>query len=194
MPMFGFMATLKALSAIPFLLLLFTILLFIMIEIISRKYTFAFKQPLVVTLLCITLCAAVVSFFISETPMHEYIHDYAKSHRIDMMARAYDRPLPFKQKEDMTVIRGEVVATTSTSTSVMLFDGVILTAYASTSLVDRFIQPEIGKDIVLFGTFLGDTFEILDIREASQMPFGGKMNFRKEMHGHFKNIQTLPTE
>jgi hypothetical protein len=187
MPFFGFMATVKALSAIPLLLLFATIVLLVLIEIISRQYTIAFKRPLVVTLLSITSFAAVVSYIISQTGIHEYIHSYAKLHRLDMMSRAYDRPIPFKPRGDMTVIRGEVVATTSTSTSVRLFDGVVLIAYASTSFNNTFVQPEVGRDIVLFGTFLGDRFEIIDIREAPQMPFGGRVDGRNKMHNDMRN-------
>ncbi len=182
MPFFGFMATLKALSAIPLLLFGATIILLVLIEVISRKYTISFKRPLIVTLLSTTSFVVIVSFIISETSMHDYIHTYAKSRRIDIMSRAYDRPIPFKLKDDMTVVRGEVVATTSTSTSIRLFDGVILTAYASTSLMDRFIQPEIGKDIILLGTFLGDRIEILDIRAAPRATFGRHMGGGKHMH------------
>lgn len=60
MPFFGFMATVKALSAIPLLLLFATIVLLVLIEIISRQYTIAFKRPLVVTLLSITSFAAEI--------------------------------------------------------------------------------------------------------------------------------------
>lgn len=182
MPFFGFMATVRALSAIPLLLLFVTIVLLVLIEVISCKYSIAFKQPLVVTLLSITLLAAVVSFIISQTSIHEYLHDYAKENHLDMMSRVYDRPIPFREKDDMTIIRGEVVATTSTSTLVRLYDGVVLTAYASTSLLGTFVQPEIGDDIVLFGTFLGDKFEIIGIREAPHMPFGERLGGRHRMH------------
>jgi hypothetical protein len=173
MPFFGFMQTLHALGAIPFALFLAAIILLIVMEIISRMYTFTFRKPLSVTLLGITLVVAFSSYIVSQTPVHEYVRDYMKSHHLDMLSRAYDRPSPPYKVQGMDVLRGEVVFTTATSATVVLFNGERIIAYATTSNGTTTMPraPRIGEDIVILGTFLNDKFEIIRIRPAHRGPF-----------------------
>jgi hypothetical protein len=163
MSFFDLIATARALNLIPILLLVMTVFLLVVIEMISRNYTFSFRKPLAVTLLVLTSLTVVISFVLSQTGMHQYIRDYARSHHMDMMSRAYDRPRPFKGENGMTVIRGEVVKTSTTTATVKLFDGSILTVYASTT-ANGFSKPEVGSDIVIFGRFLGERFQIMSIQ------------------------------
>lgn len=172
MPFFGFMATMHTLKAIPLFLLLCTIVLLIIIELISRSYSFSFRQPLAVTLLLLTTFAAIVSFIISQTGIHEYVREYAMNHHIDPMVRMYDRPIPFRPAEGVDILRGEVVASSGTSTTLRLFDGAIIVAYATTTGTSTFMIPSIGDDVIVFGNFFGEQFQILDIRKA---PFGKHM-------------------
>lgn len=182
MPFFGFMHTLRTLSVVPPVLLVCTILLLVLIEIISRYYSFSFRRPLAVTLLLIVSFATVTSYVISETSMHEYVRGYAKTHRIDMMTRMYDRPVPFKPINGMDVVRGEVVLYSPTTTVLELFDGTRVIAYASTTGTSTFIVPSIGDDVVVLGIFNNSKFMIIDMRQAPPRQFGGHRNgMRKEV-------------
>ena len=178
LPFFGFMATMHALQAIPLVLLICTIVLLVLIEVMSRYYSFSFRRPLAVTLLLLTSGVTIVSFIISETPVHEYIRGYAKDHHMDMFARMYDRPLPFDETGAHDVLRGEVIASGSTSTTLRLFDGVTVIAYASTTLVRPLAMPDVGDDVVVFGRITGDDFEMVDVLPAPHSPFGGPMHVR----------------
>jgi hypothetical protein len=146
----------------------FTVVLLILIEVISRSYTFSFRRPLGITLLAITSVTVVISFGISKTGIHETIRNYARSHHFDMMSRAYDRPRDFMREDGLTVIRGLVVDASTTSATVRLFDGRMLIIYG-TSTGKGFVAPEVGSDVVVFGKFNGETFEVknIKIREAS---------------------------
>jgi len=192
MPLFGFVATLHAFGAIPLLLLTCTVLLLVLIEVISRFSSFSFRKPLAVTFLGVTLLAFLISFAINETPMHEYVRAYAKDHRMDMISRTYDRPVPFRSTNGIDVLRGEVVAVSTGEVSLTLFNGETITAYATTS--KRMLTlPKIGEDVVIFGAFSGDRFFIADIRKASSRYFGkhghggGISTIQKESHGKEKN-------
>ncbi len=173
MPFFGFMQTLHALGAVPFALFFAAIILLIVMEIISRMYTFTFRKPLSVTLLGITLVVAFSSYMVSQTPVHEYVRDYMKSHNLTMLSRAYDRPSPPNNIRGMDVLRGEVVFVTGTSATVMLFNGEKIIAYATTSNGTTTMPkvPVIGDDVVMLGTFMDDKFEIIRMRPAHQGPF-----------------------
>lgn len=178
LPMFGFMTTLHMLQAIPLLLLLCTVALLLMIEIISRKSSLSFRRPLAITLLFITSCAVVLSFIVSMTPMHEYLHDYAKEHNIPIMFKAYKRPLPIRDAKEITILRGNVVTLSTSSLRVRLFDGTEVDAYTqSTGTV--LVPSQVGSDVLLFGTFVDGAFVIMDTKHSPIMPFEGK---RKRMH------------
>ncbi len=170
LPMFGFMTTLHMLKAIPLLLLLCTIALLLVIELISRKNAFSFRKPLMITLLSITSLAVILSFLISITPMHEYMRDYAREHNIPLVSKAYRRPIPLDGGREMTVLRGTVVAASSSFITVRLFDGVEVTARASTTLGDITLSVE-NSDVLLFGAFVNGSFEITEIKNAPRIPF-----------------------
>ncbi len=173
MPFFGFMQTLHALGAIPFALFFCTIVLLVLIEIIARMYTFTFRRPLAVTLLGITFLVTVSSYIVSQTSVHEYVRDYIKSHHLDVLSRAYDRPTPPARINGMDVIRGEVILTSATSATLVLFNGEKIIAYATTSNGTTTIPraPKVGDDVVMLGTFIDNRFEVVRIRPAHRGPF-----------------------
>lgn len=179
LPLFNFMASIHALAAIPLVLLVCTIALLILIEVISRHYSFSFRRPLAVTLLFSTSCATIISFIVSETPMHEYIRDYMEDHNIKVVSRIYERPMPFRGNGMQDVLRGEVVEVYATGTKIRLFNGMLVTVYASTTLEKKLLMPEVGDDIVAFGKVYNGTFELVGIRPAPRTPFGGEMHPRE---------------
>lgn len=172
MPFFEFVSTLHTLSAIPLLLLLCTIGLLIVIEIVSRYHSFSFRQPLSVTLLLITSIVTIISFFISESGIHDYVHEYAKKHRISMMEKMYARPKPFRPIDKrMDVLRGEVIQVASSSVSIKLFDGTIVVAYATTSNEGNIFSSLEGKEVMVLGVFNGEKFEIVKMKNNKKPPF-----------------------
>lgn len=178
LPMFGFMTILHTLKAVPLLLLLCTVVLLIVIELISRKYAFSFRRPLAITLLSITTLAVVISFLLSMTSVHEYVRDYAKEHDISLVSNAYKRPLPIMYgSKDMTVVRGSVIDSSTDFVVVELFDGTKVKAYASTTAGISQL-PLVGSDILLFGNFVGEDFEIIGIKNAPREPFGRRKMIR----------------
>ena len=182
MPFFGVMATLRALSAIPIVLLLCAVLLLVLIEIISRYYTFSFRRPLAVTLLSITSLAVVVSYIVSETSAHDYLRSYAREHQMHIIERMYERPIPFKSDNGIDIVRGGVIASTPTSTTLELFDGDTVVAYSTTTDDGgKVFIPHIGDDVMVFGTFSGGQFIVVELRPVPKTPFGGRMHHDSHM-------------
>ena len=114
--------------------------------------------------------------------MHEYVHGYAKDHNIEMMRRVYDRPLPFRPLSGgRDVLRGEVIEVTASGTTLRLFDGTTITAYASSSLNSSVTLPEVGDTVVIFGVFDSEThFSIEKIRQMGDGGMGGMMGKREK--------------
>jgi len=190
MSFFGFVHIVNMLRAIPILLLLCTIVLLVLIEVLSQQYAFAFRRPLAVTLLAGTSIIVVISFFISQTPLHSYIRDYMKSNNFEMGARAYERPNMLFAGNGMEVLRGEVVGISPTSTMLELFDGTMVVAYPLQSGTNTPHQQNlnIGDDVVLLGTFVGSSsgkFEVSRYRPTRKM-FPEKLHDGPRPH-HKKN-------
>lgn len=181
MPFFGVMHIFQTFRAVPVLLFLAAVLLIVLVEVLSRQYEFSFKRPLLVTVLSSTTLALVVGFVVSETKMHEYVKMYAKNNHIGMMEQIYDRPAPFKRRDGIDVVRGEVLLSSSTSTMLKLFNDAEIIAYVSATDT-MYIPPKIGDDIVILGTFVDDHFMIVRVRDARSMHFGGRMGGKRMMN------------
>jgi hypothetical protein len=193
LPFFGFKATLHAITAIPLLLFGITMVLLGVVEVLTRKYSFSFKRPLSITVLSITLLASLCSFFVSQTSLHDSVYDYARGHHIDFVSRAYDRPFPFNGGEGVSVLRGIVMATSSSSFVLEMFGGETKTVHATTTYALPPL-PEVGTDVVVVGSIVNDVFELHSFREAPRMPFEQKHkrwqrhDFRNEIeNGEIKN-------
>ncbi len=179
LPVFGFMTIVHTLKAVPLLLLLCTVVLLVVIEVVSRKYSFSFRRPLALTLLFTTSLAVIFSFFVGLTPMHEYIRDYAREHDITIMSDVYRRPLPLRASGDITILRGSVLTSSTTFITLELFDGAEVKAYASTSLKDT-VLPRVDDDVLLFGSFVGGNFIVVGIKNAPNIPFEKRKRDAKE--------------
>ncbi len=163
LPFFDFLKTIHALNAIPLLLLFTTIFLLVVIEMISRSYSFSFRRPLGITLLVITSCTVIASYAVSRTPVHELIRNYAHDHNIDMMKRAYDRPRPIARGEDMAVLRGVVMNVGSSTVVIRTFDGVNRTIF-STATNPTFKKIEVGADVVVIGKMTDEEFVVTRVK------------------------------
>jgi hypothetical protein len=166
LPLFGFGATVHLLMSLPVLLGIVAIILLFITEILVRQYAFAFRKPLVITLFVTTASALGIGFLVSLTPIHHTLRDFGRVHHIGMMEHMYDRPVPFGPMQGMTVLRGVVIATSTNTVRIQLFDDTEVTVYASTSLPKVFF-PKYADEVVVFGTIVDGTFEAVKVRILS---------------------------
>lgn len=177
MPFFHFIKTIHTITVIPLLLVVCTLVLLGIIEFLTRRHAFAFKQPLLVTLLGITTLTLGISFLVSESGVHERMRDFVREKRMPFVSRAYDKP--FNRPRGIPgqdIVRGTIVATTSTSTVLKTFDGSLVTVISTSS---SFKLP-LGEDMVAFGAFKGDVFEAELFKKAHRPPF--RFDGQKEMY------------
>lgn len=165
---FDFVAMLMTIKVLPALLLIFTLILVGVLHMIARRYTVAFRWPLLSVFLLISMVAVALSYFVSETPLHTHVRNFARGHHVGMMEHMYDRPhdiLPGRPD----VIRGEVLSVASSSFRIRAFDGKEFLVNASRTeeySPSLLSQLQAGDDVTVFGSFTqdGDTFDMLLLR------------------------------
>jgi len=178
LPLFGLGEIMHGILAIPLTLFILTIVLITIVEILVHKYSFSFRKPVIVTLLTLTLLSLVFSFLLTLTPMHGGIRRYAEENHMGFISREYNRPIPLKEFGNMTVLRGMIISTSSDEVIIKTFDNTMEVVYASTSIKENPL-PEVGEDVVIFGSIIGDKFEAIQIRDADIFPFGEYMEKRR---------------
>lgn len=167
MPFFHFMKMMHTIAVIPLLLVLCTLVLLGIVEFLTRRHAFTFKQPLLVTLLGITTLTLGLSFLVSESGMHERMRNFAKEKHMPFVSRAYEKPFRPRGIPGTDIVRGIVVATTSTSTVLKTFDGSLVTIFSTSSSLNL----PLGEDMVAFGSYKGEVFEAGLLKKAHRPPF-----------------------
>jgi hypothetical protein len=193
LPFFVFLSTVHTLSVLPILLLLLlTLLLIILIELIAKRYEFARKRPLVISLMVIASLSLLVSYAVMATPLHERIREHLHKSGNKKLMHMYDRPAPFKKMKDgRDALRGKVVAVSSTSTTLKTFDGSIITAYFANGVGTSSLLV-IDNDVVIFGNRNEEGFMMYDVRTPKRPPFEETREFlfdKKDGMREFESIE-----
>lgn len=94
-PAFGLRGIFTFLFSLPWLLILLTALFLVILEILVRRYSFAYRWPLLYSALAIVLAVLIGGFAVAKTPMHPRLINYEKGNGplcCGGMYRDMDRP------------------------------------------------------------------------------------------------------
>ena len=83
LPKFGLPGMKILFSSLPWLLILMTVILIMLLEIFAKKFTFVYRRPIVYSLLIIIMIVFMGSILIDKTPLH-----------LNLFHRAQERHLP----------------------------------------------------------------------------------------------------
>ncbi|MCX6758141.1 MAG: hypothetical protein NTX14_00350 [Candidatus Nealsonbacteria bacterium] len=75
-PAFGFHAIVVFLISLPWLLILLTALFVIILEVLVRRYSFAYRWPLLYSAIAIILIVLIGGFAVAKTPIHKHLIEY----------------------------------------------------------------------------------------------------------------------
>lgn len=98
-PTVGMGDVLFNLDVLPMLIIIFSIVGMVLIEILSRKYTFAYRLPSLVLFLFIIIFVSAVSVLVDRMMFHDRMHDILMRNRFDNLDKMYQRPFVRGQKE-----------------------------------------------------------------------------------------------
>ncbi len=88
-PSFGFRGVAVFLTSLPWLLILVSIAFLIILEVLVRRYSFAYHQPLLFSALGIVLLTTLGGIAVASTPLHNTFLKQVKEHRFPMAEPLY---------------------------------------------------------------------------------------------------------
>lgn len=89
LPGFGFRATGIFLVSLPWFLILIAIILIIVLELLVKKFSFAYRRPILYSVLTIIILTILGSFMITRTQMHSDFFWKAQEGKLPMAGRFY---------------------------------------------------------------------------------------------------------
>ncbi len=98
-PTVGMRDVISNLDVLPILIILFSVIGIVLIEIWSRKYTFAYRVPSLILFVGIIVFVSAVSFLVDRVMFHDRMHDMLMRNRFDNLDKMYQRPFIRGQKE-----------------------------------------------------------------------------------------------
>jgi hypothetical protein len=66
------------LTSLPWIIILIAIIFLIILELLVRRYSFAYRKPLLYTILGIIVLIFLVSLLVAQTPFHKNLYDRAE--------------------------------------------------------------------------------------------------------------------
>ena len=88
-PGFGFYGVKIFLFSLPWLLILIAIILIIVLEILVKYFSFAYRRPILYSVLGIITLALLGSFVISQTKIHPYLFQKAQERNLPVAGKFY---------------------------------------------------------------------------------------------------------
>lgn len=89
LPHFGAKGVLIFFKSLPWALIILTIILILLLEFLSRKFSFSFKKPILISLLIIIFLVFLGSFFVTKGNIHPRLLLRAKERKIPLLEPLY---------------------------------------------------------------------------------------------------------
>lgn len=96
-PVFGLRGLVVLLLSLPWVLVAVSIIFVILLELLVRRYAFAYRRPLLFTVLGIVMLAVIGGVVVESSHFHEGLEFFARQHRVplaDSLYRQYGQTRP----------------------------------------------------------------------------------------------------
>jgi hypothetical protein len=166
-PVFGSRGWFEFLLALPWLLILLSLAFIAVLEVFVRKYSFAYRRPMLYSVLTILFLAIVGGFVVASTPLHGRIFRYAEEHQLPF-ARPFYRQ--FGDRGFENIHPGKVTGVTQNGFTIQSRGGealtVVVTSATRLPLGGGF---EAGDFVVVFGERASNTVQAFGVRKITEM-------------------------
>ncbi len=164
-PSFGFRGIFIFLKSLPWLLVILLLVFIIILEILVRHYSFAYRRPLLYSALAIVLLVCVGGWVITRTPFHGVIMKYTEQKKIPVVSPFYEkvrRPV-FKD-----VHTGQIIFITPIGFDMRNPSETILMIHVtSRTKLQKHIEFTVGDRVMVIGPRVGDRVEAFGVRPLS---------------------------
>lgn len=161
-PMFGLRGLAVFLRALPWLLISLSIIFVILLEVLVRRYAFAYRRPLIFSAAGIFALVVVGGFVVAGTSFHRQIMVRAQMHQLPFGEGFYREIGEF---EPPHIYRGAITATTTDGFRIRGRRGnEFLISRGVLTRVPPDWSPEAGQSVVVFGDAASGTVEAFGIR------------------------------
>ena len=111
LPSFGFSGIKTSLILLPWLLILIAVILMILLEVLVKRFSFAYRQPVFYSILSIIIFTLLGGFIVSQTPLHSNLFQKAKEKNLPIAGEFYRG---FGMAKNRDTHRGIISETTET--------------------------------------------------------------------------------
>ena len=89
MPTFGFQGVRIFVTAFPWILIILVIGFVVLLEILIKRYEFAYKRPLLYSVVGIVVLVVLGGFLMAQTPFHGELYRQARNDHLPFVGRLY---------------------------------------------------------------------------------------------------------
>jgi len=162
-PVFGSRGWFEFFTSFPWLLIVFAVIFILLLETLVRRYSLAFRRPLIYSILGIILIVIIGGAIINQTPLHRNLLRYTEENRLPFAGGLY-RTFGFQQSRNTVV--GNIIEINK--------DGFIIQGRRNKNtsiVVNRQTRFPFGTDfaegdtVVIFGKRNGDIIQAFGIEK-----------------------------
>jgi hypothetical protein len=169
-PAFGFRGWFVFFRSLPWILIGLSIIFVVLLEIFVKRYSFAYREPLLYSVLGIVVIVAAGGFLLFETSLHQSLFDSARRGGLPVIGMFYQG---FGVKQFNDIHPGVIIGTTTQGFTMQEpFEAepatVVLVSDADVPPGVVFVPSD---TVIVFGSEAGDVIQAVGVREVSNHPF-----------------------
>lgn len=177
LPGFGFRGLRIYLRLLPWFLIFISAVLILVLEILAKRFSFVYRQPIFYSLLAIILITLIGGFIIEKTSLHPKLLLQAREGKLPLVGHAY-RDFGMPRFQD--VYRGVVEEVIENGFKIRTFDDQLLTVVLVRDTKFPFGEEiQKGDSVVVMGEWKDDTVRIFGIRKINDQFRAFEHRFRR---------------
>lgn len=166
LPKFGFRGLGFFFNSLPWLLILISVFLIILLEIFAKKSSIVYRRPIVYSLLAIIIIISAGSFLMYQLPIHPRLFRKAQERNFSAMGMVYRDLAAPKMKN---VHYGEIVNLTEGGFIIENPRGEIIRVNISSKTnIPSSVKFEIGNEVVILGERKNGDVDALGVRSVKK--------------------------
>ena len=158
---FGMRGLRAFILSIPLLLLVLSVIFLVALEMLARHFAFAYRRPLLISLLGIVIVSLLGGYALARSPLHMSLRDTARQGNWPVMMGVYRN---FTDAHSTHVHRGTVASSSDEGFMLMQFDGTKFSVTVSNDNGAVVESPEDGAQVIVIGEEENGGIEALGIR------------------------------